>query len=226
MKISYSVISDIGKRNINQDAVKVINIPEESTWLGIVCDGLGGHSKGEIASTVVIDTIVETWLSSKLTDRKECILEACKAASIAIDKRSDELGRKEMGTTMVMAVVTGDTITVANLGDSRCYLMRPGEGLLFRTIDHTIVFHGKESINRCFFSYVPSVARPTIDELRLQSGDRILLCSDGIYRCFTSDELETLVMSKKHPAEIIEEFNNICKVEAKDNYTAIMAVVE
>ena len=70
MKISYSVISDIGKRNINQDAVKVINIPEESTWLGIVCDGLGGHSKGEIASSVVIDTIVETWLSSKLTTTK------------------------------------------------------------------------------------------------------------------------------------------------------------
>lgn len=62
---------------------------------------------------------------------------------------------------MVMAAIEGDAVTIAHIGDSRCYLQRPGVGLLHRTKDHTGMSEGWEVLARCFFSYHPEIASLT-----------------------------------------------------------------
>lgn len=68
----------------------------------------------------------------------------------ALDKKADSLNHCQMGTTMVMASIEGDTVTIAHVGDSRCYLQRPNEGLLYQTKDHVRLDFGWEVIDRCF----------------------------------------------------------------------------
>lgn len=57
MKITYSTITKIGRRSINQDAFNVIDMAEKGRWMGIICDGMGGHALGDVASETVVDTI-------------------------------------------------------------------------------------------------------------------------------------------------------------------------
>ena len=64
MNIKYAVISKAGKRQDNEDAYKIIEMPEKSRWSGIICDGMGGHAMGEVASQTVVDTISNFWNAS------------------------------------------------------------------------------------------------------------------------------------------------------------------
>ena len=73
--------------------------------------------------------------------------------------------------------VQGDTVTIAHVGDSRCYLQRPDEGLLYQTKDHVRLDYGWEVIDRYFFSYHHEADVPDIVQVKLKAGDRMLLCS-------------------------------------------------
>ena len=119
MKIKYATISKTGRRSNNEDCFNVLEMPEHNRFMGIVCDGMGGHSFGEVASRA-----------------------ACKA----INQKSYDLSHAEMGTTMVMASIEGYKATIAHVGDSRCYLLRQGEGLLCQTEDHVRIDFGWEHV--------------------------------------------------------------------------------
>lgn len=155
MEIRYATISKTGRRHNNEDAYKVIDMPQNNQFMGIVCDGMGGHSFGETASETVCNTISDFW--KKHIDTPDCdskVKLACKKASCAIDKKSFELHHVEMGTTMVMASIENDVATIAHIGDSRCYVQRPGDGLLYQTKDHIRLDFGWELVAKCFFSYL------------------------------------------------------------------------
>jgi len=127
MKIRYATISEKGKRYNNEDTYQVIEHPEENRWLGIVCDGMGGHSMGEVASEIVINKITDYWEKNiDVPDGKEKVVKACKKASVAIDDKAFELHHCQMGTTMAMISIEGTKATIAHVGDSRCYLIRKG----------------------------------------------------------------------------------------------------
>lgn len=81
MKIQYATISKPGRRSNNEDSFNVLEMPEHNRFMGIVCDGIGGHSFGEVASNAVFN---------------------------AINQKSYDLSHAEMGTTMVMASIEGD----------------------------------------------------------------------------------------------------------------------
>lgn len=134
MKIRYTTISKTGRRHNNEDAFKVIDMPESNRFVGIVCDGMGGHSFGETASETVCNTISDFWKKHiSMPDCDSKVKLACKKASCAIDKKTFELHHAEMGTTMVMVSIENDVATIAHIGDSRCYVQRPGDGLLYQT---------------------------------------------------------------------------------------------
>lgn len=128
----------------------------------------------------------------------------------------------EMGTTMVMASIQNAHLTIAHVGDSRCYHFRKKEGCIFQTQDHVKNCSGWEIVARCFFTGRPDVAIPEIHQATLQRGDKILLCSDGLYKSMPTDILKEKVMEEKSPAEKLDEFDLLCEESGDDNYSGIL----
>ena len=108
MKIHYATISETGKRRKNEDAFRIVNSEDGNRWLAVVCDGMGGHAMGEVASETVADAIVDYW--KKRVDEPDSetkVNNACAHAMGILDNESDSLNHCQMGTTMVMASIEG-----------------------------------------------------------------------------------------------------------------------
>lgn len=227
MEIQYVTISEVGKRRNNEDAFRTIEMPTVNRWLGVVCDGMGGHAMGEVASETVADAIVTYWKEhANEPDSKEKVEQACRNAHVKMDERASSLGHVEMGTTMVMAAVEGDKVTIAHVGDSRCYLQRPYEGMLYQTKDHVRLDFGWEVVDRCFFSFRPEVAVPDVVQFNVQAGDRILLCSDGLYKSMPPEILQARMMDDKSLPDILDAYAFLCERQGDDNYTAILMEIK
>lgn len=225
MKIHYATISETGKRRNNEDAFRIAE--DGNRWLAVVCDGMGGHAMGEVASETVSDAIADYWKEhTEEPDSEEKVKKACAHAMRALDKKSDSLNHCQMGTTMVMASIEGDTVTIAHVGDSRCYLQRRDEGVLYQTKDHVRLDFGWEVIDRCFFSYRDDAAVPDIVKFKLQVGDRILLCSDGLYKSMAPDILLARMMDDKPLADILDVYDFMCEKQGNDNYTAVLIEIQ
>ena len=81
MKIKYATISKTGRRSNNEDCFNVLEMPEHNRFMGIVCDGMGGHSFGEVASEAVCDAISKYWLDNTDTpDSDQKVVMACRKA--------------------------------------------------------------------------------------------------------------------------------------------------
>ena len=227
IKIQYASISETGKRQKNEDAFRIVGMADGNRWLAGACDGMGGHDKGEVASDTVADAIVDYWRNEvDETDRKLKVERACLKARVALDDCTFAMGHVKMGTTMVMASIEGDTVTIAHLGDSRCYLVRPDVGLLYQTKDHIRMDYGWEIIDRCFFSYRPEVCVPDVVQFKLKEGDRIMLCSDGLYKCMSNKFFLANMMDEKSLDEILDAYRIRCERQGDDNYTAVLIAVE
>lgn len=226
MRIRYTTFSEAGKRRANQDVCRVIEIPEHNRALMIVCDGMGGHSMGDVAAETVCNAICEYWNSNTHTkDSETKVIEACKAASDALYKRSRVVRPIEMGTTMVMASIEDNIVTIAHCGDSRCYLLRDGE-VVYQTQDHADPHWGSEVVTRCFFSMNPEVAELEIARFEVQPGDRIFLCSDGVYKAMAPQILTARLQDEKPLEEVVDVIKFMCEKYSTDNYTGILAIVE
>ncbi len=226
MKIEYTTFSEAGKRRANQDVCRVIEIPERNSSLMVLCDGMGGHSMGDVAAESVCNAICESWSKNTETlDSEIKVIEACKVASDALYKRSRVVRPVEMGTTMVMASIEGNIITIAHCGDSRCYLLRDGE-IVYQTKDHADPHWGSEIVTRCFFSMNPEVAEPEVARFEVKSGDRIFLCSDGVYKAMAPQILTARLQDDKPLKEVIDVIKFMCEKYSTDNYTGILAMVK
>lgn len=227
MNIKYATISKAGRRSNNKDAFKVVEVSEDKRFVGIVCDGRGGHVMGEVASETVTDAIADFWQEhTDESDGREKVAKACRKACKVLDEQSYSMGHVEMGTTMVMAGIEDNRVTIAHVGDGRCYLQRPGRGLLYQTADHVRIDFGWEIVERCFFSYRPEVAVPDVVQYELQPGDRLLLCSDGLYKGVEPDILLSSMMDNRPLADILDIYDTLCGKQGDDNYTAILIEVE
>ena len=226
IKIQYATISETGKRQKNEDTFRMVSMSDGNRWLALVCDGMGGHANGEIASKTVADALVDYWVYAvDEIDTKDKVEKACRKARVTLDECSFAMNHVNMGTTMVMASIEGDTVTIAHLGDSRGYLQRPGVGLLYQTKDHIRIEYGWKIIDRCFFSYRPEACEPEVVQFKLNKGDRIMLCSDGLYKCMTNKILLANMMDEKSLDEILEAYRIRCEMHGDDNYTAVLIAV-
>ena len=219
-KMRYVQFSEKGSRMNNEDCCNVVEIAGGRT-LFVVCDGMGGHSHGEVASKTVCDSFANYWLEHPdVADSEEKISNAAKAASQAIDEKS---GNFEMGTTLVMACIEGKTAHIAHVGDSRCYVVGIKGNVKYRTIDH--IGFGSH-ISKAFFTRHPRQAIPEVRVVELQPLDRILLCTDGLYNAIDDETLLHTLHCAKDVDGVAERFRAICRGKADDNYTAIIAEVE
>jgi protein phosphatase len=218
-------LTDFGLvRTLNQDAFSLDN----SLQLWVLADGMGGHAGGEVASQIAVNTIphvVRTQLSSETSpyvqpDKLESLLcQALESANQAIRNEAATTERvKGMGTTIVVVAITrtptGHQASVAHVGDSRAYLFRQGTLFLW-TKDHTLM-EERLALNLITPEQVRThplrhmltkalgidpQAQPTIQTYPLEPSDLILLCSDGLTKMLTDQEIQTIVGQEAQDAE-------------------------
>ena len=208
---SYSV-TDIGRqRQMNQDYVFTSEVPVGALPnLFMVADGMGGYKAGEFASKNTIDTIVnEVMLSGDtrpiriLTDAIQCANKKIRSKSI-----SDE-NYKGMGTTLCLSYFDGRELLVANVGDSRLYLI--GETMRQITTDHSLVeemirmgglerskarLHPDKNIITRAIGVVEQVDIDFFEVDDLSDGDMVLMCSDGLTNMLDDSEIEAIVRGR------------------------------
>lgn len=201
----YAARSDVGcVREHNEDSFIA------ATPLFVVADGMGGHEAGEVASEIAIRTMLEKAPSSPDGD---ALANAVRAANAAIiSAAANGVGRPGMGTTMTAAQIFDDQLIIAQVGDSRAYLLH--EGTLQRvTRDHSLVadlveqgriteeearVHPQRSvITRALGSDV--TVEPDIYILRVNHGDRLLLCSDGLSSMIEDSSIAAVLRSNDDP---------------------------
>lgn len=226
MKCKYTVFSECGQRRNNQDYWQIVEQAAEGRSLFVVCDGMGGHSMGEVASETVGKAVCDFWNENiHRKDTLEKVKEGCQYAFAALNKRADELHQVEMGTTLVLASVESDKVTIAHCGDSRCYLLRPGESNIYRTKDHVGLSFGWEVVTNCFFSYHEDAAVPEVQQFKLQKGDRLFLCTDGVYKATAPEILEVRLQDNKTLDNVVDVLKFLCEKGSDDNYTGILIQV-
>lgn len=219
-KYMYTIFSETGKRIANQDICRVVEMPEENRCLLVVCDGMGGHAMGDAAAETVCNAVCNFWEDNPgKSDCEEKVLTAFAHASEALYYRSRMVRPIEMGTTLVMASVENNTVTIAHCGDSRCYLLRNGE-VVHQTTDHSRP--GTEIVTRCFFSMDPEVAIPDITRIEVEKGDRIFLCTDGVYKAMAPQILTARLQDNKTLEDVVDVIKFMCEKFSTDNYSGIL----
>jgi serine/threonine protein phosphatase PrpC len=241
--------TDVGRRRkINEDSFLVS--PEASLYA--VCDGMGGHNAGEVASKMAIETIAAfiersgvekeiTWpwgLDANLSFDANRLKTAVRLANARVFQAADN--REEltgMGTTVVALVVSDKMMTIASAGDSRCYLVRGGElRQLTRDDSWVSAALGEGILNSDDVEHHPLRnvitkavgARDTIDldlvEHRLEPGDLVMLCSDGLHGMINDQEITRILgpgaaTLEDASARLIEAAN---EAGGRDNVTVVL----
>lgn len=219
----YVSFTEIGPRQNNEDCCGVVELADKRI-LFVVCDGMGGHFGGEIASRTICDAFTAYWLEHDGSDSCQKVIGASKAANAELDEKS---GLSEMGTTLVMASVEGDQVTIAHAGDSRCYVIDLRGNVKYRTIDHVDSSpFGHSEITRAFFTGHPESAIPDVKTIQLEPLDRILLCTDGLYNAIDDETLLHTLQCAKDVEQVAEKYRLICSEEATDNYSAIIIEID
>ena len=222
--MKYCQFSEKGPRMNNEDCCNVVKINDNRT-LFVVCDGMGGHSCGEIASQTICDSFTEYWQDNPdMPDSEQKVMDAAQVASETLDEKS---GYYQMGTTLVMCSIEGNQATIAHAGDSRCYVIDIKGNVKYRTIDHiTSSSISLPYVNKAFFTRHPEDAVPDVRTIQLLPLDRILLCTDGLYNAIDDETLLHTLQCAKDVEQVAEKYKTICKEKASDNYTAIIIEME
>ena len=213
-------LSDKGKRRqLNQDVVYSSELPVGNLPnLFIIADGMGGHKAGDFASRFAVDTICREVEHSAGRSPEEILQSAINVANAGIFELSnDNRDLEGMGTTVVAAVVYGDCLKVGNVGDSRLYIVN-GKNIRQITTDHSLVEEmirmggldresarthpNKNIITRAVG--VTSAVAADFYEVRLQEGDIILLCSDGLSNMLEDEEIRMIVNAQRDIMEKAE----------------------
>lgn len=244
MKIDSHFDTNIGqKRDHNEDAVGVGNPPtasqvKQSGYLYVVADGLGGHQQGEKASQDMVRALTENYYKSPETppqQRLEKIIKQVNLGLIDYSKKVLQPGEKT-ATTVVAAVVRQGRVLLANVGDSRAYLIRDGQATQL-TRDHSyigeLVRTGaiseaeaqqskyKNRLTRSVGSN-PNLEVELYEPVLLEPGDILLMCSDGLSQYATRQDLEAAAFgSARDMVTRLIDFAN--KRGGSDNITVLVA---
>lgn len=235
MHISVGVGLDTGvhrKGKPNEDfafAATGLNTQMQETYgLFVIADGMGGHANGRLASSLAVETIVNTMLPFLHHEQVRCselgdlLVSAVNRANNLIFARNKEVSISsplgQMGTTVTAGVVFGPHAFIVNVGDSRTYLYRPGVGLRAVTHDHSrvadMVIRGElapEGVythperNKIYRS-VGATLGVKVDLFyeQLQDGDVLMFCSDGVWE-MTRDERIEQILAAPLSADIMAE---------------------
>ena len=207
MKFSVFQISRRGGREKNEDRMGYSYTRESGLF--VLADGMGGHPEGEIAAQLALQTMSSLYQKEArpaIGDTVEFLSTALMAAHHQIIRYASEKGMLDTPrTTLVAVILQGLGATWVHCGDSRLYVVRDGE-LLTRTRDHSYMEQQSaggariEHINRnILFTCLGSPTKPVFDitgPVFLQQGDKLLLCSDGLWGSLSDDEIVKHLVGK------------------------------
>jgi PPM family protein phosphatase len=241
MNCSHSARTDVGRhREHNEDDYGVGEGLQTQTHgqLFVVCDGMGGHEAGEVASRLAVENIITSFYALENEERPVALSLAFESANAAIFNEGTRTNIS-MGTTGVAAAFYGDTCAIANVGDSRAYIVRDGA---IRQIsrDHSLVSEqiaaGMISVNdaeKMFYRHVITRAlghQPDVVvdmfTFTVQVGDRVLLATDGLINHVDDAELVSII-SQSTTADATERLIDLANERGgSDNITALVVSVD
>jgi serine/threonine protein phosphatase PrpC len=241
-RIVFAKSTDVGrKRGHNEDYVDAFSPPDPAKHrqkgeLFIVADGMGGHQAGEVASKSAVETISREYYADPDTDIIGSLTRAIQKANASIYHQAQEaISRVGMGTTVVAAITRGQELYLANVGDSRAYLMR-NDKVKQVTRDHSFVqeqiqagiltreearTHPQRNVITRALGAKPDVEVDTYQG-RLEPGDTILLCTDGLSEYVQEQDLET-ALQPYPPQESVPRLIALANERGgNDNITALV----
>ncbi len=246
LRLASAALTDIGrKRERNQDNV-TCHVPpepdllEEKGALFAVCDGMGGHAAGEVASGLGVQTIHDVYYTMRGHDVITSIAQAVKSANDAIFSTARAtVEYSGMGTTCVALVIAGGRGYIVNIGDSRAYILRDGK-MRQVTQDHSWVaeqvrggvlseeqarIHAHRNVITRSLGTQPNITADLFVET-LHDGDRILLCSDGLHGYVEESAIYQEVSSQPSPDTVTRNLIDMANANGgPDNITAIVVDV-
>jgi PPM family protein phosphatase len=223
--------SDLGLQRQGNEDNYFVQAP-----LFVVADGMGGAQAGEVASEMAVEAFGEGIPDGDTP--ADALVHIIETANQRIHERSrSEMQRAGMGTTVTAAYVGKETVTVAHVGDSRCYLVRDGD-LTRLTQDHSLVAelvrnnklteeqaesHPQRSVITRALGPEPSV-QVDVDVFEAKAGDLFMVCSDGLTSMVREDKLKPLLTERERPLdelgrELIDAAN---AAGGRDNITVIL----
>jgi PPM family protein phosphatase len=253
MRVRFAGDTNIGrKRDHNEDSIA---LPETGERLAIVCDGMGGHASGEVASRLAVELIVDhfvetgkqqtlTWPYKVDRDMRKDInrmVTGVMLANLEIWERSQREARfKGMGTTCVALYFLDDHLIIGHVGDSRCYRAR-GTELVQLTEDHSLIndyirmkrvtpeeaenWPHKNVIVRAL-GMKESVQVDILTEAP-RAGDTFLLCSDGLTGMIKDDQIQHVLMTERDLDRAVERLITAANEEGGvDNISVVLARIE
>ena len=234
--------SDVGRnRSMNQDYFYCSDSPVGSFQnLLIVADGMGGHKAGDHASKLCVENIVKSVAESRHSTPVTVMNEAVMGANSAVYREAMENPQfKGMGTTIVACTLQDRTLYIANIGDSRLYLIN--DGIKQITSDHSLV---QEMVRNGYITESEARIHPQKNiitralgtgqhvhadyfEISVKKGDIVLLCSDGLSNMLDDEDIEYIIKR----CDTLEEAGTQLVVQANlhggdDNITVVLAQAE
>lgn len=231
-------ITDVGKmRTTNQDFVfssmePVGNLPN----LFIVADGMGGHKAGDLASRYTVETFIEDVKKSEDENPITIIESAIRTANRALMEKAMESEEYDgMGTTLVVATIIDNSLYIANVGDSRLYIIN--NEIMQITRDHSLVeemislgeldkekarVHSKKNIiTRAVGAEIELI--PDFFEVECSSGDIILMCSDGLSNMIEDKYIKNIVNEGTELSDIAHRLIEVANNNGgKDNIAVVL----
>jgi serine/threonine protein phosphatase PrpC len=254
--LTFAALSDVGRaRSINEDAFQltdlstglsfdaspahsVIQIGERGALLAL-SDGMGGHAAGEVASAVVLESLRSTLQAGGDGTAEQRLEAAVRRAHTDVQAAARTKGQHGMGATLTAALIDQDQAYVAEVGDSRAYLLRSGklkqltrdQSLVQMLVDSGVMHpdEAAQSPQKNILVQAMGIAEEVhaaLGQVTLRRGDKLLLCSDGISNAMSSEELlEILTRDAPEPASarLVELAN---ERGGADNLTAVVALFE
>lgn len=235
-----SVLTNSGGRDINEDSFGFADFADRSCY--IVCDGLGGHGMGDVASRLVKDFFVESIKHGETSeDYLRMAFEGAQAR--LLDEQALAGAKNKMRTTAAVCVREGDLVTFGHIGDSRVYAFSD-DGRYLRTHDHSMpeVLALSGQIDESEIRHHPDRnivlkamgsewERPMYEigtPISLDKCRAILLCSDGFWELITEAEMYSCLRSSADPDEWLSKMESIVLSNGTDkkmdNYTAIAII--
>ena len=238
---AYGITNTGKERSVNQDyifyqATSIGNLPN----LFIVADGMGGHRAGDVASRFTVDTFTDYIKESEDANPITLIDEGIRRANERLVEKSQTREEYQgMGTTIVVATVVDNNVYIANVGDSRIYLVNDTIKQLTR--DHSLVEemvslgeldkqkareHRKKNIITRAIGASKNVI-PDFFEIEYEPGDKLLLCSDGLSNMIDDSKIKRIVNSSSDievvVSKLIEEAN---RNGGKDNISVVLVQMQ
>ena len=230
-------ICEKGRRPNNEDHIYPLSeLASSAQKLFIVCDGVGGSEKGEIASSLACESIQAFFATFIEGDpSEEFIRKAIQYTETCFDEyEATHPETKGMATTMTLVYIGDTGITAAHIGDSRIYQFRKGR-LVFRTEDHSLVsalvkfgqispeealFHPQRNIiTRALQGTNHPVEVDVVQLTDIQPDDYLFMCTDGVIENMTDDTLSRFFLENPTTESIKNVIVEFCSENSRDNYS-------